>query len=111
MERIKQIADWQVKKIRDLLKKHPSKEIIIADYTAEEFAELKRGESYEEYLAIRQMVLDRLRELGIADHVVLHQVDSVKYYRFLAEHKIEHDSKALAYFADVDYRKSQEVTE
>ncbi len=107
MERIKQIAEWQVKQIAELLHKYPSEQVVIADYTAEEFAELKRGENYAEYLTIRQMVLDRLHELGIADHVILHQVDSVKYYRFLAEHQIEHDSKALAYFADVDYRKSQ----
>ena len=109
MERIKQIADWQVKQIRDLLKKYPSKEIIIADYTEEEFAELKRGEDYAEYLAIRQIVLNRLREQGIADHVVLHKVDSVKYYRFLAEHGVEHDSKSLAWFADADYHKSQKL--
>lgn len=108
MQKLQQIADWQVKQITELLHRYPSEQVVIADYTAEEFAELKRGESYAEYLAIRQMVLDRLRELGIADRVVLHQVDSVKYYRFLAEHRIEHDSKALAYFADVDYRKSQE---
>lgn len=109
MERIKQIADWQVKQIAELLRRYPSEQVVIADYTAEEFAELKRGESYAEYLAIRQIVLERLRELGIADHVVLHKVDSVKYYRFLAEHKIEHDSKSLAWFADVDYHKSQKL--
>lgn len=99
----REIAEWQVAKIRDLLEKFPSDPVIIADYSAAEFAELKKGEDYAEYLAIRQIVIDRLGEYGIVDRVILHPVDSVKYYQFLAEKKIPHGSQSLAYFADVDY--------
>ena len=107
MTRKREIAECQVEKIRELLRRYPSEFVVIADYTADEFAELKPGENYAEYLAIRQIVIDRLGEYGIVDRVILHPV-GVKYYRFLAERKIEHSSKALAYFADVDFRKSKQ---
>lgn len=102
----REIAEWQVAQIRDLLEKFPSDPVIIADYFPAEFAELKPDEDYAEYLAIRQIVIDRLGEYGIVNRVILHPVDSVKYYQFLAEQKIEHDSKAIAYFANMDYWKN-----
>lgn len=107
MPKIAEIASWQVQQISELLAECPTDNpLVIADYTAEEFAELKRGESYEDYLQIRELVLRQLQKLGIAGKIVLYPVDSVKYYRFLAEHKIENDSKALAYFANIEYLKS-----
>jgi hypothetical protein len=82
--------------------------IVIADYTREEFKELKPGEDWFEFAAIQTAVAERLKELGIADRVILHPVDSVKYYRFLAENKLENTPASISYFAAVDYQKSQE---
>jgi hypothetical protein len=82
--------------------------IVIADYTKEEFEELKPGEDWLEFAEIQTSVAEKLKELGIADRVILHPVDSVKYYRFLAENKLENNPASISYFAAVDYQKSQE---
>lgn len=115
MNTIREKVHWQVRQIKEILQqtenelpeRHRRDPLVIADYTEEEFTELKKGENYPEYCIVRDLVVDRLQELGIAEKVVLHKVDSVKYYKFLAEKKITHDSKALAYFASVDYMKQQ----
>jgi hypothetical protein len=85
--------------------------IVIADYTREEFEELKPGEDWLEFAEIQTIVAERLKELGIADRVILHPVDSVKYYRFLAENKFENNPASISYFAAVDYQKSKEEDE
>jgi hypothetical protein len=82
--------------------------IVVADYTRDEFEELKPGEDWLEFAEIQTCVAERLKELGIADRVILHPVDSVKYYRFLAENKLENNPASISYFAAVDYQKSQE---
>ena len=82
--------------------------IVVADYTKEEFAELKPGEDWLEFAEIQTMVAEKLKELGIANRVILHPVDSVKYYRFFAENELENNQASVSYFAVVDYQKSQE---
>lgn len=82
--------------------------IVVADYTREEFEELKPGENWLEFAEIQTSVAEKIKELGIADRVILHPVDSVKYYKFLAENKLENNQASISYFAAVDYQKSQE---
>lgn len=105
---IREIAEESIAVIREKVAMLPdgNHNIVIADYTEEEFAELRKGEDYARYKAVQNLVADRLKEFGIADRVIFHKVDSVKYYHFLAEKKITHSQKALAYFASVDYQKS-----
>lgn len=107
---IKEIAEMNLQNIQEVLKNYPPNDgrIVIADYTAEEFAELKKGEDFQQFSQIRRIVVDRLKELGIVDKVILHKIDSVKYYQFLAERGFTHSQKALAAFADIDFRKGEE---
>ena len=99
-----------LKNIQEVLKKYPPHDgrVVIADYTEEEFAELKKGEDFQQFSQIRRIVVDRLKELGIVDQVVLHKIDSVKYYQFLAERGWTNSQKTLAAFADIDFRKGEE---
>jgi hypothetical protein len=108
---IREKADEQIKVIQNILKQLDAQmggncqQIVVADYTEEEFAELKKGEDWHEWSAIQTIVADRLKELNLADRVILHKVDSVKYYQFLAEQKLEHNTQSLSYFAAIDYGK------
>lgn len=110
---IRQKADEQIKIIKQILAELDAQmggncqQIVVADYTEEEFKELKKGEDWKEWNAIQLIVADRLKELGLADRVILHKVDSVKYYKFLAEQGIEHNPQSLSYFAAIDYGKTQ----
>lgn len=107
-------ADAFVEQILDILTQADGaspdgecKGVIIADYTEDEFKELKPGEDWVEFCKIQALVAIRLKEIGIADRVILHPVDSVKYYRFLAENKLENNPASISYFAAVDYQKEQ----
>lgn len=110
---IREKADEQIKVIQNILKQLDAQmggscqQIVVADYTEEEFKELKKGEDWKEWSAIQLIVADRLKELGLADRVILHKVDSVKYYKFLAEHGIEHNTQSLSYFAAIDYERGE----
>lgn len=83
------------------------RQVVIADYSREEFEELKPGEDWLEFAEIQTLVAERIKELGLADRVVLHPVDSVKYYRFLAEKNLENNPASISYFAAVDYQQTK----
>lgn len=108
---IREKADEQIKVIKNILKQLDAQmggncqQIVVADYTEEEFKELKKGEEWKEWNAIQLIVADRLKELGLADRVILHKIDSVKYYKFLTEQGIEHNTQSLSYFAAIDHGK------
>ena len=110
---IRQKADEQIKVIQNILKQLDAQtdgecqQIVVADYTEEEFKELKKGEDWKEWSTIQLIVADRLKELGLADRVILHKIDSVKYYQFLAEEGLEHNTANLGYFAAIDQGRQE----
>ncbi len=105
---IRQKADEQIKIIKQILAELDAQmggncqQIVVADYTEDEFKELKKGEDWKEWSAIQLIVADRLKELNLADRVILHKIDSVKYYQFLAKEGLEHSTANLGYFAVID---------
>lgn len=106
----RRIADLNLKEIFSLLEeihgkiKGDRKGIVIATYTEKEFAELKPGEDYELFKLTERYVIEDLAAEGIKN-VFFQQIDSVEYYKFLAEKNLKHDQASISFFANVQFTK------
>ena len=104
----RRIAELNMKEILQILNETDRKiegersGVVIATYTAEEFAELKHGEDYELFKLVERYVIEDLAAEGIKN-VFFQQVDSVEYYKFIAENDLENSPASIAYFANVKY--------
>lgn len=107
----RRIAELNMKEILQILKETDRKiegdrsGVVIATYTAEEFAELKPGEDYELFKLVERYVIEDLAAKGIKN-VFFQQVDSVEYYKFIAEQNLENNPASIAYFANITYTKN-----
>lgn len=81
------------------------KGLIIATYTPEEYAELKPGEDYELFKLTERYVIEDLAAEGIKN-VFFQPVDSVEYYKFIAEQNLENNPASISYFANITFIKN-----
>lgn len=95
------IIDQQVQFVKQKLAENPGAVIGIATYTAEEFAELRRGEDYNEFKRSEREFAEALCRAGVPVHnIAFVEIDSVGYYRFIAEKGMElGDASRSAYAA------------
>lgn len=95
------IIDQQVDAVKSLLAENPAAVIALATYTEEEFAELRKGESYQIFKRDERKFVEALCQAGVpANNIAFVEVDSVGYYRFIAERKMElGESSRSAYAA------------
>lgn len=109
----RRIADLNLKEIFRILKEIDTQTegdqqgIVIATYTKDEFDELKPGEDYELFKLIERYVIEDLASAGI-DNVFFQQIDSVAYYKFLAENNLEHNQASISHFANITYMKNRD---
>ena len=84
------VIEQQVALVQTLLAENPGAVIAVATYTAEEFAELRKGENYALFKQQERKFAEALVNAGVpAGRVVFVEIDSVGYYRFIAERKME----------------------
>jgi hypothetical protein len=84
------VIDQQVAFVKSMVAENPGAVIAIATYTAEEFAELRRGEDYNEFKRGEREFVEALCRAGVPAHnIAFVEIDSVGYYRFIAERKME----------------------
>ena len=83
-------VDQQVKFVKELLAENPGAVIAVATYTPEEFAELRKGENYQQFKSEERQFAEALCRAGVpARNIAFVEIDSVGYYRFIAERKME----------------------
>lgn len=106
----RRLADLHIEAILKFIRETNEKEgreqqgIVIATYTQEEFAELKPGEDYELFKLTERYVAEDLVNLGI-DNVNFQEVDSIAYYKFIAEHNLPNDQASISFFANCEFIK------
>lgn len=84
------IIQQQVAFVKQMIAENPGAVIAIATYTAEEFAELRRGEDYNEFKRSEREFAEALCRAGVPAHnIAFVEIDSVGYYRFIAKRKME----------------------
>lgn len=84
------IIEQQVRFVKQKLAENPGAVIALATYTAEEFAELRRGEDYQRFKSEERQFAEALCRAGVPAHsIAFVEIDSVGYYRFIAERKME----------------------
>lgn len=84
------VIEQQVAFVKSLIAENPGAVIAVATYTAEEFAELRKGENYTLFKQQERKFAEALCRAGVpAGSVVFVEIDSVGYYRFIAERKME----------------------
>jgi hypothetical protein len=84
------IIDQQVQFIKQKLAENPGAVLALATYTAEEFAELRKGEDYNEFKRGEREFAEALCRAGVPAHnIAFVEIDSSGYYRFIAERKME----------------------
>ena len=84
------VIKQQVAFVKSLVAENPSAVIAVATYTAEEFAELRKGEDYNEFKRGEREFAEALCNAGVpAWHISFVEIDSVGYYRFIAERNME----------------------
>ena len=79
--------------------------IVLATYTKEEFQELRPGEDYDSFKAEERMFIEMLADHGVQDRVVFQYIDSVGYYRYLAEEKMPDSAAARSAYAVFAHKK------
>ena len=91
----------QVEFVKSMISEHPNAVLAIATYTAEEFAELRPGEDYTAFKTGEREFAEALCRAGVPAHnIAFVEIDSVGYYRFIAEKKMElGESSRSAYAA------------
>lgn len=91
----------QVDVVKSLLAENPEAVIALATYTEEEFTELRKGESYQSFKKEERKFVEALCRAGVkANNIAFVEVDSVGYYRFIAERGMElGESSRSAYAA------------
>ena len=84
------IIQQQVAFVKQMIAENPGAVLAIATYTAEEFAELRKGEDYNEFKRSEREFAEALCRAGVPAHnIAFVEIDSVGYYRFIAERKME----------------------
>lgn len=84
------IIEQQVLFVKQKLAENPGAIIALATYTQEEFAELRKGEDYNEFKRSEREFTEALCRAGVpAWRVSFVEIDSVGYYRFIAERNME----------------------
>ena len=84
------IIQQQVAFVKQMITENPGAVLAIATYTAEEFAELRKGEDYNEFKRSEREFSEALCRAGVPAHnIAFVEIDSVGYYRFIAERKME----------------------
>ena len=84
------IIQQQVAFVKQMITENPGAVLAIATYTAEEFAELRKGEDYNEFKRSEREFAEALCRAGVPAHnIAFVEIDSVGYYRFIAERKME----------------------
>lgn len=84
------VIDQQVAFVKSMVAENPGAVIAIATYTAEEFAELRKGEDYNEFKRGEREFAEALCRAGVPAHnIAFVEIDSPGYYRFIAEQKME----------------------
>ena len=105
----KDILEQQVQFTRQLLNKNPGKKLALATYTPEEFAEIRRGESYEDFKLRERLFIERLTGEGIsADQIEFVEVDSVGFYEFIGKNGMPNNEGTRAAYARYKAQKEFE---
>lgn len=92
--------DQQVQFVKQKLAENPGAVIALATYTAEEFAELRKGEDYTKFKRSEREFAEELCRAGIpAQNIAFVEIDSVGYYRFIADRKLELDEASRSAYA------------
>ena len=95
------IIEQQVAFVKRMVAENPGAVLAIATYTAEEFAELRKGEDYNEFKRSEREFAEALCRAGVPPHnISFVEIDSAGYYRFIAERKMKlGESSRSAYAA------------
>ena len=84
------IIRQQVEFVKQKLTENPGAVIALGTYTPEKFAELRPGEDYNTFKREEREFAEALCRAGVpAWQVSFVEIDSVGYYRFIAERKME----------------------
>lgn len=87
---MKSIIDQQVQFVKEMIAENPGAVIAVATYTPEEFAELRKGEDYNQFKRQERQFVEALCRAGVPAHnIAFVEIDSVGYYRFIAEKGME----------------------
>lgn len=94
------IIEQQVQFVKQKLSENPGAVIALATYTAEEFAELRKGEDYNKFKRSEREFAEALCRAGVPAHnIAFVEIDSVGYYRFIAERKMNLDESSRSAYA------------
>lgn len=102
------IIDQQVKFVKELLAENPVAVIALATYTEEEFAELRKGEDYQQFKSEERQFAEALCQASVpANNIAFVEIDSVGYYRFIAEKKNENGRKQPVGLCGVEIKQAK----
>lgn len=103
------ILKQQVQFTKQLLSENPGKKLALATYTPEEFAELRPGESYEEFKLRERLFIERLTSEGIsAENIEFVEIDSVGFYEFIGKNNMPMNEGTRAAYARYKAQKEFE---
>lgn len=103
------ILKQQVQFTKQLLTENPGKKLALATYTPEEFAELRPGESYEDFKLRERLFIERLTCEGIsADQIEFVEIDSVGFYKFIGKNNMPNNEGTRAAYAQHKAQKEFE---
>lgn len=90
---------------RKLIDEHPAALIVLATYTREEFEELRPGEDYAEFKRTERVFMEEVAAAGYQDRFVFQEIDSVGYYRWLADNHLPNIESSRAWYVAQIYQK------
>ena len=94
------IIEQQIQAAMELLTQAPDAQIVIATYTREEFTELRPGEDYDDFKRRERDFAEGLASRGLLGRIRFQTIDSVGYYKYLADHpQLDNSESARAAYA------------
>lgn len=98
-KRLKQHLDFLRKNITEKLPGPGC--LVIATYTREEFEELRPNDDYDEFKKDERCLAEMAAAEKLLPYIRFEFIDSVDFYKFIAEKGLTNDEKTRAYYASI----------